>query len=232
MDAFDARARLSQIDFAWDSDPIRVTATVLTPELKADAERVAERTIARDVGKPVDVALTQYQVGTSSQAAEQAQLAAARAQKEEADSARAEALVARLALVSGAKPEDIVIDREHRHALVTALPLEGAGLAAYRELERRIAATEPEWRIELKPPARPLPDVAFEDGKPTPEGARAVDLIVWADRRIGAPLVIDGTPTDTGALAALLAEKGVPVRSGKNWRHAGTVTVRWAAPDD
>lgn len=232
MDPFDGRARLSQIDFTWDSNPIRVTATVLTPELKSGAEQIAERAIARDVGKTVDVVLTQYRVGTSSQAAETAQLAAARAQQEEADSQRAEALVERLALISGAKPTDVVIDREHRHALVTAQPLAGADLAAYRELERRIAATEPEWRIELKPPARPLPDVGFKDGKPTPDGATAIALIVWADQRIGVPLVIAGTPGDTQALAALLEEKGISVRQEKSGRRADTVAVRWTAPDD
>jgi uncharacterized hydrophobic protein (TIGR00271 family) len=232
MDPFDERARLSQIDFTWDSDPIRVTATVLTPQLKSDAEEIAERTIGRDIGKAVDVVLTQYRVGTSSQAAETAQLASARARQEEADSQRAEALIERLALISGARPEDVLIDREHRRALVAAQVLPGASLAAYRELERRIAATEPEWRIELKPPAAPLPDVVVSHGKPTSAGADAVSLIVWADQRIGTPLVLEGTPADTDVLAALFEEKGLSVRRDKSWRHSGRVAVRWAAPDD
>jgi uncharacterized hydrophobic protein (TIGR00271 family) len=232
MDPFDERARLSQIDFTWDSDPIRVTATVLTPQLKSDAEGIAERTIARDIGKAVDVVLTQYRVGTSSQAAETAQLASARARQEEADSQRAEALAERLALISGARPEDVLIDREHRRALVAAQVLPGASLAAYRELERRIAATEPEWRIELKPPAAGLPDVVVSHGKPTSASTDAVSLIVWADQRIGTPLVLEGTPADTDVLAALLEEKGLSVRRDKSWRHSGRVAVRWAAPDD
>jgi uncharacterized hydrophobic protein (TIGR00271 family) len=65
LDAFDRRARLSQIDLSLRTEPIRVAATVLTPELRPDAERITARSMARTLGAPVEVTITQYQVGTS-----------------------------------------------------------------------------------------------------------------------------------------------------------------------
>ena len=85
LDAFDSRSRVSQIDITWDADPISVSATVLTPQLRPDAERLTERALERELGRPVSVSINQYQVGTSAKAAEEAQLSAARAQQEAAD---------------------------------------------------------------------------------------------------------------------------------------------------
>src|SRR5690606_21555610 len=76
LDVFDRRARLSQVDVNFQTDPSQVAATVLTPELKPDAERATARAMAESLGSPVSVTITQYKVGTSAQAAEQAQLEA------------------------------------------------------------------------------------------------------------------------------------------------------------
>ncbi|MDD3797901.1 MAG: DUF389 domain-containing protein [Novosphingobium sp.] len=231
LDEFDNNARLSQIDINFDSVPVAITATVLTPTIRDDAEKAATRAIERQLGQPVDVTITQYQVGTGSKAAEEAQLAAVRA-REAADRQRAEELAASLALVAGVDEKQVLLDREHRHALVTAQALPGAGLAAYRELEKRIAATEPEWTIELRPPARPLPGVEFEDGEPTPQGGDAIALIAWAAKRIGAPVILSGSAADVERVAALLEEQGVTTRSETNGSEGTKVTARWGAPGD
>lgn len=231
LDGFDDRSRLSQIDINFDVEPITVSATVLTPKLWSDAEPMSKKAIERELGKPVGVTITQYQVGTSAAAAEEAQLVAARARKKAADERRIEELASRLALVAGVTEDDLVIDRERRRAVVRAQALPGAGLAAYRELENRIASTEPEWIVELNPPARPLPNVAFEDGKPTQAGAKAIDLIVWASKRIDASVVLDGRNTEREALAALLRESGVTVREGQRWGPANIVDASWGTPD-
>lgn len=228
LDAFDSRARLSQIDRNFETTPIQVAATVLTPELRADAERVVARALSRQIGAPVDVTITQYQVGTSASAAEEAQLAAARA-REKADVERAEALADRLALVAGVSDAEVLVDRERRQAMVAARPLDGAGLGAYRELERRISDSEPEWRVRLRPPARPLPEITFEDGEPTEEGEQALSLIAWGGQRVPVPIILSGPPEVADLAAARLREQGVVVRVEVGGR--GAVNARWGAPD-
>jgi uncharacterized hydrophobic protein (TIGR00271 family) len=231
LDAFDNRARLSQIEVNHDRQPIQVTATVLTPQLRPEAERATARAIASRLGTPVDVAITQYQVGTSASAAEQAQLSAARA-REAADVRHAEALAERLALIAGVGEGDVLVDRERRRALVSAQPLDGATLAAYRELERRISATEAEWRITLRPPTRPLPAIAMQDGEPTRAGAAAIDLAVWAGQRLELPVVVQGQGAAAARVRALLAERGLATIAGSGRSPAGEVVLRWASPEE
>jgi uncharacterized hydrophobic protein (TIGR00271 family) len=230
MDAFDNSARLSDLQIDWDLDPIRASATVLTPKLRSDAESLTARRLLRELGTPIKLSITQYRVGTTSQAAEEAQLAAARA-REAADVEHAEELATRLALIAGVPSGDVLVDREHRRAIVTAMPLDGASLGAYRELERRIASGEPEWNVALRPPARPMPDVMFEDGEPSADGRKAIDLIAWAASRIEAPVILAGAASEAEEVRAQLVARGVAARVGGGGR-AGTVIARWGAPDD
>jgi uncharacterized hydrophobic protein (TIGR00271 family) len=227
-ETFDNHARLAEIDVEFRARPMRVTATVLTPTLRPDAERVAAQQLQRTLGEPVEVKITQYQVGTGAQAAEEAQLVRARA-REQADLQHAETLAERLALIAGASPDDVLVDREHRTAMVAAHPLDGANLAAYRELENRISAGEPEWTIRLRPPARPLPSVAFADGKPTDAGAEALDLIAWAAQRVPVPIILAGPSDQVGVVADALQKHGIAVRKMSGGR--GSVTAKWGTPD-
>ena len=231
LDAFDDRARLSEIEIDYDGEPIQVTATVLTPRLRADAERATALEVSERLGEPTDITITQYQVGTHASAAEEAQLAAARA-REAADVEEAETLADRLALIAGVSEAEVLVDRERRRALVTARPLDGASLAAYRELERRIAATESQWRIALRPPARPLPDVAVEEGEPTEDGARALTLAAWAARRLEMPIMVEGTGPAANRVRALLEERRVATISGTGTAVAGEVGLRWATAEE
>lgn len=228
LDTFDSRSRLSQIDVFWDADPIRVTATVLTPELQTNAERLTSRRLERELRRPVDVSITQYQVGTSASAAEEAQLASARARQEAVARQRTQALTAQLALVAGIEPGEVVIDRESRRAFATASPLGGASLASYRELEARVAATEPDWRIELRPPARPLPDIPFAEGEPTEQGDAAIALVQWAATRLQVPVILSGSESEVAQVAEVLEKAGIEVRTQSG--SAGRVTTGWGAP--
>ncbi len=228
LDAFNGKARISQMDVEFPPGVVQVTATVLTPELRPDAELVIAHALERSLGKPAHVKLTQYQVGTSAFAAEQAQLQAAQA-KEQADLAHADTLADRLALIAGVSTSDVLVDRERRTATVAARELDGASLAAYRELERRISAGEPEWTIRLRPPARPLPSIEFADGKPTDDGAKALDLIAWAGQRVPAPIVLSGPADEVDFAAAALAPKGVAIRKEPGGK--GPVTAKWGAPE-
>lgn len=229
LGAFDSRARLSQVDIAFDAEPIQVAVTVLTPQLRPEAERTAARTISRELGTPAEVSITQYRVGTSETAVELAALSAARAREDGAALQRSEELGRRLALIAGVSEADVLVDRERRRALVAARPFEGAPLAVYRELERRISATEPEWEIALRPPARPLPAIPFEDGEPTDQGEQALNLIAWAGQRLPAPIILSG-PEDAVAIAAeRLRSQGVAIRTQPGG--AGPISAAWGAPD-
>jgi uncharacterized hydrophobic protein (TIGR00271 family) len=227
-DAFGGGARVSQIDIEFRTHPIQVTATVLTPKLRPDAERETARSLQRALGQPVQVKITQYQVGTSAQAAEEAQLSRAQAQ-ERADLEHAETLADRLALIAGVSADDVLVDRERRTATVAASALEGASLAAYRELENRVVASEPEWTIKLRPPARPLPAVEFSDDKPSAAGAKAIDLIAWAGQRVPVPIILSGPGNEVDLVTQALERRGVSVR--KQPGGGGPVTAKWGAPD-
>lgn len=226
---FENTSRLSEISINFDASVITVDATVLTPQLRADAERDTARAIQRRLDVPVNVQITQYQVGTGARA-EEAQLAAARA-REASDRRRVEQLAARLVLVAGVDQKDLMIDKDRRRATVTARELDGATLRAYRELEDRIAASEPNWQVELRPPARPLPTITFAEGEPNEAGLAALDLAVWAARRVTAPLVLNGETAEREWLSAYLRDAGVRVAMGAEGAPLNSVSLRWGAPD-
>lgn len=208
-DQFGSSSRVSAVDVAYDATPIRVDATVLTPKLNPDAEKNAEDRLAQRLGKPVDLALTQYQVGTSQSAAERQQLANAR-QREEA-AAEAGRVSLALALVAGVDETDVLVDRQRRRALVRARPLPGATLDAYRLLEERAGRQVPDWTVELVPPARPLPTVRFDGEAPGDGGDDAIALAAWAAKRVGAPLILTGPADQTELVAERLRAEGVRV---------------------
>jgi len=225
---FDGGARVAQIDIDFRADPIEVTATVLTPRLRPQAEDRITTSLRRSLGRPLAVKITQYRVGTSAQAAEEAQLARAQS-KEQSDLQEADELAGRLALVAGVTPQDVVVDRERRVAIVTARPLEGASLAVYRELETRVAAEEPGWSLRLRPPALALPEIAFSNGQPTQKGQQALNLIAWAGQRVAAPIVLSGPGNQVDAAAEALGEQGVRVIKKPGGR--GPVAAKWGTPD-
>lgn len=226
LDNFDPRSRLGQVDINFDTEPVQVDATVFTPQLEADAEVDSERALTRILGRPVDLSLNQVQSGRSAAAAQQAELSATRAREEEAAQLRAEQLAERLSLVAGVSEEELTIDRQRRRAIVRARPLDGATLATYRELELRIAATEPNWTIELTPPRLPLPAVTFVDGAPDQAGVQSVQLILWAARRLNMPVSITGQADEVEAIEAMLTAAGLTVESNVR-RRAGTLQASW-----
>jgi uncharacterized membrane protein len=227
-DTFGETARIAEIDIDFRAEPMQVNATVLTPAVKPNAEGLTARALKQKLGEPVQVKITQYQVGTTAQAAEQAQLSRAQAQAR-ADLEHAETLAARLALVAGVAVGDVLIDRERRVATVAASDLDGASLVTYRELENRVSAGEPGWIIRLRPPARPLPKIVFKDGKPSEEGAAALDLIAWAGQRVSVPIILRGPTEDVDMAAAALEKQNVAVRKQAGGR--GAVVAEWGTPD-
>ncbi|MFZ1741471.1 MAG: TIGR00341 family protein [Pontixanthobacter sp.] len=231
LDQFGTRSRLSDIKIDWDADPIAIDATVMTPSLQPQAESNGSRTLTRQLGSPVALTITQFQVGTSASAAEQAQLSAAKVQQENAAAQQADQLADRLALVAGVSPDEVTVDRQRRRAVVRAKPLDGASLSAYAELERRISAGEPDWNVQLIPPARALPRVSFEKGEPTESGTAALKLIAWAANRVGSPIDLTGPSADAERTQALLLELGVTdVQVTGGGSKGSAISARWGVP--
>ena len=225
VEKFDNNSILDEMQIEFGTRPMTISAKMLTSTLRPDAEAEIERALESRLGRPVELSLAQLKVDTSASAAERAQLSQARASEEAAALARAEDLATRLALVAGVDEGEVTVDRSRRRATVRANRLEGATLAAYRALEERIAATEPDWVIELLPPIGDLPEeIPFGEDGPTPEGSQALETIEWAAKRIDLPIVLIGTPEQTTMAAELLARSGVSVtvRPG-----TGTMRADW-----
>ena len=217
---FGEQARVGQFQVDYDVRPIRVSAVVFTPELHRDAEIEARRALSTAFGQVVEVDVEQVRVGGGGDA-EAAQLAAARGAA--ADRSAAE-VIERLALVAGTTPDQVLIDRNRRVARVTAAALPGAAMAAYQQLEARVAAAEPGWTIVLIPPAAPLPELDAEDEAGTDA---ALGTVVWAARRLRLPLSVSGAQSEQ--IAERLRTQGVDVREQEP--ETGPVRFRWLAPD-
>ena len=230
LEPFDDRARLSQIDVELNSEPAIISAVVLTPQLLPDATAAVQRRVERILGRPANVNVAQVEVGGGGRAAEEAQLVAARA-REEAALQEAEDLASRMALIAGVPDSEVLVDRERRRAVVAVRPLDGASLGAYRELERRLTALDPEWDIRLTPPALPLPAIEFEDDALTSEDEAAVELIAWAGQRISAPIALRGPRDAVQTVRERLGKSRVLVRIEPSGDGFGRVEANWAAPD-
>jgi hypothetical protein len=230
QESFQGRGLIDEIEIDFASTPIAVNATILTPAFRPEAEVEIENTLQTRLGQPVELVLKQFQVDTGSTAAEQAQLSSVRASEEADAAARADDLAKRLALVAGVPEDDVLVDRTRRRAMVRAERLDGASLAAYRTLELRIAATEPDWTIELLPPVVALPDViAFEEDGPTAAGARALTVIEWASKRIDLPIVLIGNSGRGTQAAQILASRGVDVTLRQG---TGPLRAEWGEPGE
>ena len=224
---FDRPAQLDALEIDFASDPLDVSAIMFTPVIRPDAEAEIKRVLKKRLGRPVSLTLTQTQTETGAGAAQRAQLSATRAREEAATMARLQALATRLSLVAGVPETDVLIDRNRRRALVRAKRLDAAPLAVYRTLETRIAATEPDWTIEVIPPAAPLPPVIpVDDEGPNAQGREALAVIGWAARRLDRGVVLTGTQAEAEAAAQVLREAGVRVTPATGF---GPLRAGWAA---
>jgi uncharacterized hydrophobic protein (TIGR00271 family) len=222
-DEFPAKSRISQLDIDFGVEPINVTATVLTPEFRPDAVQRSRLVLQRALGRPLHITINQFRVGADPAAAEAAQIAAAKAQEQAVETERQITdLGERVALVAGVSPNDVLLDRDHRRAMVRAHPIEGTSLAGYRALEQRVASTSDGWSVEIVPPTLPLPAVEIgEDGEPSAAGMKSIDTIAWATKRIGLPVVLSGADEPLQRVAELLRQRGVnadsvPARSASS----------------
>ncbi len=232
-DEFGSGARLSQIDLDFSAHPLAVNATVLTPEFQPDAERRSERLMEVQLGQDIDVNISQFRVGTNAGDAEAAEIAAAKANEQiAAQEQEITELAQRLSLVAGVPPQDVIIDRQAKRAVVKAKKLPGATLETYYALERRAEALEEGWSVIIEPPASKLPVIEMENGEPSAEGARNIVLAAWAAQRIDAPLGIQGSARNAQQVLELLKAQDIAcaLRPGGNGR-SDQVVLSWLPPD-
>lgn len=209
---FQNKGRLSELEIGFSRTPIPITATMLTPRLRPDAENEILAALENRLGRKVDLTLTQFQVGTSATAAEQAELTKAKANEQAAAQQRAQMLASRLALVAGVEDKDVTIDTQRKRATVRANRLDGASMAAYRVLEERIAKTMPDWTIELIPPMAAIPStITFDEDGPSASGARALSTIEWAAKRTDRPITLTGPEVQVAQIAEMLGKSGISV---------------------
>lgn len=211
-ETFARPAQLDALEIDFAATPLDVSAIVFTPVIRPDAEGVVARRLAERLGREVELTLTQSQTETGAGAAQRAQLSATRAAEEAAMGERSRALASRLSLAAGVPESEVMIDRNRRRALVRAKRLAGAEMATYRTLEARIAASAPEWTIELIPPGGALPQaIPFDADGPDEQGAQALAVIGWAAARLDRGVVLTGSGDAAEAAAESLRDKGVTV---------------------
>ena len=222
---FGRDARISDLQIDYEARPLAITATVLTPALVKDAERVATRALTRSLGQPVRLEIDQLRVGSGE--AESNQVAAARGP---APGLAGERVAEKLALVAGTGREMVLVDAERRRALVRAARMGGADLATYRELEARVARTEPNWTVELVPPALELPTVTFDEDELNDAGREAAATAAWAARRRDMSLrIVGGNPDRRANVAAAL---GLPEQSMQVAAGGASLELQWIMTQD
>lgn len=233
VDVFEGKAQSVEPTVSFAEDMISVTAVVYTDTLysTAQVEDRARRSLESALGRPVGVQIMQVESADAVEA-QRMQLREA-SQREEASMAQARSIAERLAMVAGVSEEAVTIDRQQRRALVTVRPIEGAGLATYRELERRVDASEPEWDIRIAPPLRALSPISFdEQGGLTDEGRSALRLAIWAQRRIGVPVRLNGSEEQLDAVRDTLRQTGVDFEEEVSETDTGTIETAWAIPEN
>ena len=208
--AFPDDAEIGGTTINWESDPVQVSANVFTPEFRTGAEAEVSRRLKDRLDRDVVVSLDQLRVGTDPGAAQQAELAKARAAEQAAATERQIAtMVDRMATAAGVERGDVMLDRDMRRIAATAKPLPQLTLSGYRELERRVVRSTPGWTAELRPPLLQLPRVQMADGNPTESGRASMQLAIWAARRTGVPILVMGSAENASLVAKALEEAGI-----------------------
>lgn len=228
-EAFVEDARIDQLDIQYDSAPLRIEASVLTPQFAQQADSDVSRRLERLLGRPVDIEINQFKVSNDPRAAEQAQLE--RAREEEAARKNAEqvaGLAQRLSLVAGVPVNEITIDRDNRRAMADARALPGLDWQGYRTLEQRAASGLQGWDVRLRPPMAALPDITLADGAPDEAGEDTAALVEWAASRIGLPVILSGRGEALEALAERYRKAGIAVET-RDDGPADRIVTSWKA---
>lgn len=228
-DHFGPKARVTQLDVAFDRDPWAVRAVVIAPRDKAADPRALRDAIEARTGHTLTLQVDQILLDSNQGAAEREALARATAAAADESKDQGRDVARLVAALAGVPEAQVTIDRDHQRVVAAAAPIPDAGLASYRALEQRAAAGLPGWAVEITPPMLPLPTIQLEAASATlsAEAESAIRLSAWAARRwniktLAVPGLAEGdTEAKAGPsraaqaqeIARLLALEGVGARS-------------------
>jgi len=151
--SFGNDARVTQLDIDYAADPIAVRAVIIVPRSKAVRSDVLVRKMEAKLKQRVALRADQVLVNPASASLEQEKAALAQAQEQQQLREEGTEITRLLAIAGGVEPQDVLVDRDARRALVSAHSLPDAPLAAYLTLEQRVSTQVPGWTIEVIPPA-------------------------------------------------------------------------------
>ncbi|MEO6215273.1 MAG: DUF389 domain-containing protein [Sphingomonas sp.] len=210
-DRFGDKSRVTQLDIAFDRDPISIRTVVIAPRTAGADTAALEKALAARLGRPVKLQIDQVLLapGAGKIDAQRAELQQASAATV-AEDAEIGSIARLVALGAGVTVDGVTIDREHRRATAAATPLPGASPDTYRALEHRIADDAEGWQIVIVPPLGAFPTIRFADNVDTldTDARDAVLLSVWEARRWNIPaLAVPGLPEGPPPEKPSLAER-------------------------
>lgn len=186
---FGKDARVSQLDIDFTAEPVLARAVVLTPEYRGAANQELTETLQQSMKVPVQLQLNQLIVDQDAsqrqQERQELREAAALAPTVAAvvpGAAEAEQIAEQLSLVTGVRPEEVLIDAQGRQGAVQARALPGASLATWKLVEARLQQQFPDWTLRIIPPLGGLPRVGFAPGESdlSEASVQQVETIAWA----------------------------------------------------
>lgn len=224
---FGSRENIYNVEIDFDAEPIVVRSTVLTPEFQQDANEKAQKALQPVLGENVAISLNQVLMGVNDGNAQTVKLAKAMASEQASvQRATSDRITNLTRLISGASTDDIIIDHDKKRITARAQQLPGAELISYFMLEQRFDAVEPDWDIHLAPPLTPLPQIAMTGDKLDSEGARNLELAIWAASRLGLPVAISGKSANAALVAEQMRSANITVRVTERGG-SDNVQLRW-----
>lgn len=209
---FGANARVTQLEIAFDSNPLLVRSVIIAPGNSTKSSADLRAQLQATLGRPVRLQLDQVLMtpGSGAIEAQRAELL----QSSVASRATDLAILRIVSMAAGVDPQRITLDHDRRRVIATAAVLPGASLATYRVLEQRAAAAAEGWSVVLVPPLEPMPLIRFIDGSGTLDdaGHSAVTVSAWAARRWNVQaLAVPGLPQTSDDTPGLNAQRGLAV---------------------
>ncbi len=222
---FGDRARVTQLEIDFGQTPIEVRSVVIAPRARAISGTQLQMDLAGRLKRPVVLQIDQVLLDPAAGAAETQRaevVQASRTAAEETDGVRTAARV--VSVLAGIPEDDVIVDRDHRRVLASALAIPGASLDSYFELEHRAASALDGWVVTIVPPLAPMPIITFADNVDAldPAAEHAVDLSIWAAKHWNSlSLGVPGLPTGAVparpplnqrralAIAAILEQHGI-----------------------
>lgn len=187
----DTDSKISDLNLTFpSSELVRARAVVLTRHYKPNAERELPALLAGAAGRAVQLDLDQVvvDVDESLKERERAELQAAdqliarQREREIAQQAQVDAIARQVALITGAEPNEVIIDRAAKTARVTARGPLRLNLGAMRALEARVSGINDGWTVQILPPLVELPVIAFapESAELTDSARATIEDCLWA----------------------------------------------------